>query len=59
MSDNLNHLMALLIRQIAASSILKEAARRSGEKQRVLPGLLASAIEDYQKVLSELQKKGL
>jgi hypothetical protein len=52
-------IVEMLKQQIVASAILREAGRLSGGNMRIHAGALMFAVEDYQKVLAELQKKGL
>ena len=49
----------MLKKQIIASAILREAGRLAGGNVRIHPGALMFAVEDYQKVLEEMEKKGL
>ena len=51
--------LTALNRQIAATAILKEAARLAEEGKPILPGNLLKAIETYQQLLLEMAKKGL
>ena len=52
--DVLDHIR----RNIIAAAVLREATRLA-PGIRITPGNLQWAVEDFQKVLAEMQKKGL
>jgi len=51
--------IAELKKQIIASAILREAGRLAGGNTRIHTGALMFAVEDYKKVLAEMEKNGL
>jgi len=57
--EQISKIVELLKKQIVASAILREAGRLAGGNTRIHTGALMFAVEDYQKVLGEMEKKGL
>jgi hypothetical protein len=59
MTDEQASKIAELKKQIIASAILREAGRLAGGNTRIHTGALMFAVEDYKKVLAEMEKNGL
>ena len=59
MTDEQAFKIAELKKQIAASAIMREAGRLAGGNTRIHTGALMFAVEDYKKVLAEMEKNGL
>jgi len=57
--EQISKIAELLKKQIIASTILREAGRLAGGNTRIHTGALMFAVEDYKKVLTEMEKNGL